>query len=355
MKKCIAVLLTLCLMLSLCGFSAKVTMKGSGTEKDPYLISNAKELRKLSDLLSDKNKFEDYQTAHYRLTADIDLGNKNWTPLYWFKGVFDGDGHTISGMKVKYSKGIPGFYSSTSYDFGLFGEVSDATIRNLTISDSSIDVKAESSSAGALAGRVSDTVIENCHVTDSVTVTAASKAGGLMGSCNSGDITGCTNAAAVTSTSNVGSAGGIAGFTSGSAGNPGTFRDCSNSGAITSGDNGGGITSTLSGSALNCENTGDIQARSYAGGICATFGDGALNSNDNDNTVTIQGCTNSGSVSSESDPAGGITARASAGSIVDCVNTGAVTGGDAEAGGIAAFFQPSPFGNPRRNLLHGEL
>lgn len=341
MKKCIAVLLILCLALSLCGFSGKTTLKGSGTEKDPYLISSAKELRKLSDLLSDQKTYEAYQKAHYRLTADIDLGNKNWTPLYWFQGTFDGDGHTVSGLKVKYAKALPGFYGSKSTDYGLFGELSGATVRDLTITGSTITVTT-SGDTGALAGSAMDSVIENCHVTGSVTVTAKSNAGGLVGAFSQGSLTGCSNAATVTAGS--GNAGGIAGFTSSPAGETVTIQSCTNSGTITSDDSAGGITAVLSGSALDCENKGDVTARSYAGGITASFGDGALNSNDNDNTVTLKGCTNSGNISSEKDPAGGIAARVSAGSIADCVNIGKVTGGDAEVGGIAAFFQPSAFG-----------
>lgn len=337
MKKCIAVLLTLCLMLSLCGFSAKVTLKGSGTEKDPYLISNAKELQKAAALLNDKDTFNDYYEAHYRLTADIDLGGKKWEPILWFKGVFDGDGHTISGLKVKYSKAMNGFYGAKETDFGLFAELSDAVVRDLTIRDSSFAITTKAGSAGALAGHALDTVIENCHVADSVTVSAPSQAGGLIGSASDGQIIGCTNAAAVTSTD--ANAGGIAAMCD-------SIRECVNSGTITAADNAGGIAATLNSSATNCENTGKITAQEYAGGICATFGDGALSSKDNDNTVTMKACTNSGTVTSEADPAGGITAKASAGSIVECINTGAVTSGDAEAGGIAGFFQPSPFGTP---------
>lgn len=320
MKKCIAVLLTLCLMLSLCGFSAKVTLKGSGTEKDPYLISNAKELRKAAELLSEKETRQDYAQSHFRLTADIDLDGKKWTPIFGFEGVFDGNNHTITGLNIKYSKKISSYTGSEAIRFGLFGMLRNATVRNLTISDSNISVTLDSGTVGTLAGNAHDTVIENCHVTDSVTVSAAYHAGGLIGSASDGQIIGCTNAAAVTSTD--ANAGGIATMCD-------SIQDCSNSGAITASDDAGGITATLNSSATNCENTGEIKAREYAGGICASFGDGALNSKDNDNTVAMKGCTNSGTVTSETDPAGGITSRASAGSIVDCVNTGTVTSGDA--------------------------
>ena len=158
MKKCIAVLLTLCLMLSLCGFSSKVTLKGSGTDKDPYLISNAKELQKAVQLLNGKDTFVDYYEAHYRLTADIDLGGKKWEPILWFKGTLDGDGHTISGLKVKYSKAMDGFYGSQTIDYGLFAKLSDAVVKNLTISNSSFVITTTNGNAPASTMAMAPTV-----------------------------------------------------------------------------------------------------------------------------------------------------------------------------------------------------
>ena len=35
------------------------------------------------------------------LTNDIAIYGREWTPISTFKGVFDGDGHTITGFKIE--------------------------------------------------------------------------------------------------------------------------------------------------------------------------------------------------------------------------------------------------------------
>lgn len=66
------------------------------------------------------------------LTADIDLDSRNWTPIgkdttCAFDGIFDGDGHSVSGISVSNKK-----YA------GLFGVLDLGTIKNLTIENSAI-------------------------------------------------------------------------------------------------------------------------------------------------------------------------------------------------------------------------
>ena len=70
------------------------------------------------------------------LTADIDLANKEWTPIgnhsNSFQGNFDGDNHTVTGMQI----------SGESDRVGLFGECIkfnvDSAIKNITVKDSVI-------------------------------------------------------------------------------------------------------------------------------------------------------------------------------------------------------------------------
>ena len=64
------------------------------------------------------------------LTADIDLENRVLTPIgamgesnYNFRGLFDGQGHTITGLNVTKAKNGMGF----------FGEVRTGTVKNFTI------------------------------------------------------------------------------------------------------------------------------------------------------------------------------------------------------------------------------
>ena len=70
----------------------------------------------------------------YELMADITLSG-NWTPIPNHGGdskVFDGNGHTISGLVID---------SVAEGDFGLFATiVSGTTVRNLGLADVSVTV-----------------------------------------------------------------------------------------------------------------------------------------------------------------------------------------------------------------------
>ena len=66
-----------------------------------------------------------------KLANDIDLNDKLWTPIgiyndskTHFKGTFDGQGHTVSGVNV---------VESRKNGVGFFGKVYTGTIKNLTV------------------------------------------------------------------------------------------------------------------------------------------------------------------------------------------------------------------------------
>ena len=81
---------------------------GSGTESDPYKISNANDLKRLA---TDVNGGTYYSGKYFKLTGDIDLSNVYIhepigslkegffsDTINSFQGTFDGDGYTISGL-----------------------------------------------------------------------------------------------------------------------------------------------------------------------------------------------------------------------------------------------------------------
>lgn len=138
--------------------NADTDFKGSGTSADPYLISSADELAGLSILIS--NNSGTWGSKHYKLICDInidgseDKNGKIWYPIGYrkvgdgtnnagetwytyggaFSGVFDGGGHTITGI-VQNTWLMDGNYGNGYYKeaMGLFGCVKDGTIQNLTI------------------------------------------------------------------------------------------------------------------------------------------------------------------------------------------------------------------------------
>lgn len=105
-------------------------------------------------------------SGKFRLNADINLSDYgNWKPIGKqdiydgnvspFTGIFDGNGHSISGMHISNTSDLPAqdqeniiysISSNTSFTFytvyaGLFGMVEGATIKNLMIYDSSINLR----------------------------------------------------------------------------------------------------------------------------------------------------------------------------------------------------------------------
>ncbi|MBQ3714206.1 MAG: hypothetical protein II892_01305 [Fibrobacter sp.] len=157
------------------GYPVFKMLKGNGTSDSPYLIETADDLWKLSELACcDIKLMSLYQNSHYKLIADIDLkasAKKPWVPIYigvW--GVFDGDGHTVSGIYVDSTRKD----DYTIIRGGLFLN-NFGTIKNLGIADSHI----YGDTAGAIVA-INAGVIENCWNKNAV-VEASDVAGGIAG------------------------------------------------------------------------------------------------------------------------------------------------------------------------------
>ncbi len=196
---------------------------GSGTEADPYVIKNAQELANLSYMVNDGKR---YSKKYFRLDSDIDLREKKWTPIgnggNSFQGIFDGNHHTIDGLYI----------SSNEYEYaGLFGYVSNGTIKNLLLKSGAIYLSVKSSASGAIAGYFSYSEMISCG-NDATTVSdsnAESKVGGLVGCCYNSKIYNsyCRSTVSGFTSYKSGGAGGIAGGTS-----SGTIYNCYFSGKV---------------------------------------------------------------------------------------------------------------------------
>lgn len=99
-----------------------------------------------------------------KLTADIDLGDKEWTPIgngnnsFAFSGTFDGDGYTISGLNVP-DTNAPGLFG---YIFG--------TVQNLIVKGSVTVGENADDGCGEGGGVVCDNngTVQNCGFYGSV-------------------------------------------------------------------------------------------------------------------------------------------------------------------------------------------
>ena len=225
---------------------------GTGTESDPYQISNGAELAYLAQQV---NAGESYSDKYFTLTADIRLNTadvpaaedspNSWTPIgkpgklkkpsIPFSGTFDGRGHTVSGLYIE----------STATCQGLFGYIgTGATVQNLIVTGT---VTVNSNTAGGIAGKVEAGVtVTDCGFRG--TVSALAYVGGIVGNC-AGTVNNCYNLGSVSGTqdNSLNVAGGIVGN-----GNGATVSNCYNFGAVNAEGSGtaGGIVG--SGTAQNC-------------------------------------------------------------------------------------------------------
>lgn len=117
-----------------------------------------------------------------KLTRDINLSNKNWTPIGTtgkpFNGNFDGQGHTISNLYISLA-------GKTSAPSGLFGYVwqGGTTFKNLTLDGVNINTRngnGKASTTGALIGSANLGTVENVTVKN-VNIKAYRQAGGICG------------------------------------------------------------------------------------------------------------------------------------------------------------------------------
>lgn len=208
----------------------------------------ALEIGTYDQLVNFRNKVNagaSYSGMTVKLTADIDISERAWTPIgaayrdkviaekekaKVFQGIFDGQDHKITGLTntgfkissvFKSSNGTtPAGYSE--YVFGLFGSVYNATIKNIVMANVNVDLacdekeKVVGDSVGAIvgfaAGDSKGVTIDNCKVL-SGSVVGYDAVAGIIGRTYSANttISNCENAATVTA---IRRASGILGFAS---------------------------------------------------------------------------------------------------------------------------------------------
>lgn len=105
------------------------------------------------------------------LGADIDLANMEWTPIGTgdgFNGIFDGNGHTISNLKITGNKST----------VGLFANTNNGEIKNLTVKNASVSGRLN---VGVVAGNPYTSKYTNITVKGHVEVNGMSYVGGVGG------------------------------------------------------------------------------------------------------------------------------------------------------------------------------
>ena len=123
---------------------------GTGSSSSPYLIQTPEQLARMAFLING-DSYDSYNTLYYKLTADIDLSGKLWTPIglnHIFQGNFNGNGYVINGMQcILYSHSDPVYLfsavSSSNLGMGLFGYARGAKIYNFVLTN--IDIGTDGS------------------------------------------------------------------------------------------------------------------------------------------------------------------------------------------------------------------
>nr|WP_302975438.1 GLUG motif-containing protein [uncultured Ruminococcus sp.] len=252
---------------------------GNGT----YQIANAGNLYWFAEQVNDGNA-----NLNAALTTDIVVNEGNlanydgtsentwreWTPIAAdygrYKGTFDGQGHTISGLY---------FNDSSAECIGIVGDLGrGGVIQNVGLENSYFHVYQYTA--------------------------------GICG-YNSGTIRNCYNAGTVIGEFII--IGGIVG-----AFEVGTVSNCYNTGNITGKSDVGGVCGNnmmRSNTIENCYNTGNITGDMDLGGICG----------ENTANAIIKNCYNTGNVTGTDKRIGGIIGRNASKFVENCYNTGTVT------------------------------
>ena len=161
-------------------------------------------------------------TANITYTHTTDWNNassteNNFTAIGYtkaFQGTFDGQGHTISGIRI-----YKGGHSDTDDSQGLFGSISEggATIRGIILTDARIT--GYDDTGGIVGSNSYNATISDCHVAADVAIHAvqsnATNHGGIVGYNSQATVSHCTSAATLTKTSSGKNYGGIVGINAG--------------------------------------------------------------------------------------------------------------------------------------------
>ena len=125
------------------------------------------------------------ENKKYVLAGDIDLTGITWEPIALTNSVFDGNGHTISGLSLT---------TGTNSNLGLFSIIDNSTVRDLTITD--VTINGNVTLVGGLAGSITSSSTNSVSTITNVDIVYAdadvsgtiTNLGGIAGVIENGTI-----------------------------------------------------------------------------------------------------------------------------------------------------------------------
>ena len=256
------------------GITETECSEGTGDPDTPYLISSAEELAWFRTQVNNGDS-----TICAKLIKDIDLNNMPWLPIggdatagpnitgdghHPFRGVFDGNSHTISGFNITITETT----ASNRQYLGLFGyamgtQNEDTVIKDLIL-NGSITITSSTTQApaniGGICGLGGYLSLSNCTSNVDISVNAdrpATNVGGCVGYIYLNvSITDCVNTGDVSGYIN--GVGGITGACYGTQALDSMLLRSCNYGSIAGNTKVGGLAGTMAGTVKNCYNIGSI-------------------------------------------------------------------------------------------------
>ncbi|WP_418213868.1 hypothetical protein [Bacteroides difficilis] len=178
-----------------------------------FVINSVKQLTALHILVCNKAKIDNthdymfpyYVNATYKLSTDLDLNGKEWTPIGWnsavgdewtsfFSGRFDGQGHRITGLNISMdmgdcslSKAYLGFLSSWSNvnNLRVEGDISISNYKGLYLNVGGVVGMSSNCSFCSFEGHIQ---LKNCMYDKAVPEKSQQRnVGGILGENRGGD------------------------------------------------------------------------------------------------------------------------------------------------------------------------
>ena len=329
------IILIVCLILQSPALSVEFS-GGTGEFNDPYLIYTAEQMNAIG---AEPNNWD----KHFKLVADIDLKDFGGSSLNLigssslpFKGVFDGNGHTISNLSYVITGEEEPVEDAVIRAFGLFRYIDDpnAMIKELSLANP--DIRPASIckkwvwNVGALAGTLKSGSFSNCSI-EGGQVRGERTIGGLAG-LNYGFISDCYTNCTVgpgeqrsledihPSFDKCESFGGLVGV------NSGEISNCRATGEVSGDKSIGGLAGETYGDISNSQSSSNVSGDAVIGGLVG----------ENIRTSRLSNCCATGDVSGRN-IVGGLVGNTSKEFHIDaCYATGSVSG-EENAGGLVGW------------------
>ncbi len=255
-------------------------ISGTGTAEKPFEIETPQQLAGFAQATNDNGDINGQvlpNPCYVKLMNDIVLNDCTfdasgtlpdatlyyWTPINGENLAihFDGNHYSISGLCV--TDGNIGYSCS-----GLFGNLKNGSIKDLTIKNSLLKTKQSASAtdySGIFTGRAYNAAFENCTGENNIVISSGATCGGIVGYIAEGRLVQSSNSGTI---SGKGRLGGLCGQANGT-----TIQNCWNCAEVAGDGNGsesGGILAYAYSNVnlYNCCNLAGVSGESRTGGVC---------------------------------------------------------------------------------------